>query len=1031
MKKILISLSVFFIGFSFAANDTSSSISGSINVPGATITVEHVPTGSTKSSAANDSGNFNFSGLRPGGPYVITASAAGFNSETVNNVYLTLAESNTFDVVLVSSSAIEDVVVTGVRSGISSSGPGSTITADDIALTASIDKGLGDFLKRDSRFAIQGSFRDVQISALGANNRYNNFTIDGVAANDPLGLNANGFASVRNPISVETLAQIRVDFAPYSVTKGNFGGANINAVTKSGTNEFSGKVYGYETDQTNVGDVLGEPINQFSDETKGFVFGGPIIEDKIFFFVGYEESERFSPSNSQPIAAEDEAELRQLQDFLLSRYNYDSGWPIFDAPPESQEQTLVKLDYNINDNHRLEFIYQDTQDINIREYDRPERNYVFSSHYYVYPIDRQKETVSYIGDLSDDLSVEAKYTGITYKNDQDSLGGENFGHHRITLSSGEYAYPTSEQYRSANETNIDEDIFNLKATLLRGNHTISVGYDYHEKFISNLFIAFENGRWRWDSVDAFVNGDLSGLGTHFAIKPVDGNLMTGAAIVDAELSTFYIEDVVDVSDILTLNFGIRVDSIEQPENVGRENAAFEALAGFSNTAPLDSQVIQPRFGYKLDISDTKLISGMDRVEGAELSGGIGIFSGRVPQVWMTNPAANTGVTTIFMAPFSTGWDYTGIDIRDYYDGLDLACLLTDAAPNENGPCGDLSAYAGAGPATANHPNFNVPSDLKMSIDLDLYLRGGARLSMNYIKSEVQDAVDFTDVGVENSDVVQVALDGRTVYSEEITDNIVMSNTSKGGMEAFTISIDKQFDNGVNAFASYTTTDSDSLFDGSQARSVSLYAGTPRADALDKSLGESAWNTDHRLIAGLDYVLNEGSNRATTFSLFWNAQSGRPYSYTFYRYSLFDYSDTVLAYIPGPSDPNVVYSGVSEALVLDHIESLGLSGLAGKIAPRNIGNADYYRSLDMRIAQEIPGFMDDDKFTIYFDAVNLLNFFNDSEGLRYFKGSTQEVLETDGLDAQGRWIITGVRDEESFIDFNSSSYRFQLGFSYEF
>ena len=1029
MKKILISLSVFFIGFSFAANDTSSSISGSVNVPGATITVEHVPTGSTKSSTANDSGNFNFSGLRPGGPYVVTASAAGFNTERVDNVYLTLAESNSFDVVLVSSSAIEDVVVTGVRSGIVSSGPGSTITEEDIALTASIDKGLGDFLKRDSRFAVQGSFRDVQISALGANNRYNNFTIDGVAANDPLGLNANGFASVRNPISVETLAQIRVDFAPYSVTKGNFGGANINAVTKSGTNEFSGKVYGYETDQDNVGDVNGEPINQFADETKGFVFGGPIIEDKMFFFVGYEESERFSPSNSQPIAAEDEAELLQIKDFLMQRYNYDAGWPIFNAPPESQEQTLVKLDYNVNDNHRLEFIYQDTQDINIREYDRPNLNYVFSSHYYVYPIDRQKETISYIGDLSDDLSVEAKYTGISYKNDQDSLGGENFGHHRITLQSGEYVYPTSEQYRSANETNIDEDILNLKATLLRGNHTISVGYDYHEKFVSNLFIAFENGRWRWDSVDDFVNGNLDGLNTLLVIKPVDGNLMTGAAIVDIEMSTFYIEDVVDVSDILTLNFGVRVDSIDQPRNVGSENAAFEALAGFSNTTPLDSQVIQPRFGYKLDISDTKLISGMDRIEGAELSGGIGIFSGRVPQVWMTNPAANTGVATVFAGSWMM--DFDGIDIRDYYDGLNLQALLPDSAANEYGPNSDLSAYAGAGPAVANHPDFNVPSDLKMSIDLDLYLKGGARLSMNYIKSEVQDAVNFTDLGVENSDVVQVAADGRTIYSEEYTENIVMSNTSKGGMQAFTMSIDKQFDNGINAFASYTNTDSDSLWDGSQARAQSLYRGTARADALTPSLGESAWNTDHRLIAGLDYVMNEGSNRATTFSLFWNAQSGRPYSYTWRRYSLFDYDDNVLAYIPGANDPNVVYSGISEAAVLSHIEKLGLSDRAGSIAPRNIGNGDYYRSLDMRIAQEIPGFMDDDKFVLYFDAVNVLNFFNDSDGVRYFKGSTQEILETDGLDAEGRWIITGVRDETSFVDFNSSSYRFQLGFSYEF
>ena len=166
-----------------------------------------------------------------------------------------------------------------------------------------------------------------------------------------------------------------------------------------------------------------------------------------------------------------------------------------------------------------------------------------------------------------------------------------------------------------------------------------------------------------------------------------------------------------------------------------------------------------------------------------------------------------------------------------------------------------------------------------------------------------------------------------------------------------------------------------------------------------------------------------------FSLFWNAQSGRPYSYTWRRYSLFDYDDNVLA-IPEIGDPNVVYSGVSEAKVLDHINKLGLSGYAGSIVPRNVGNADY-RSLDMRIAQEIPGFMDDDKFTIYFDAINILNYFNESDGLRYFKYSTSEILETDGLDDQGRWIITGIRNDSSFIDRNSSSYRFQLGFSYEF
>ena len=164
---------------------------------------------------------------------------------------------------------------------------------------------------------------------------------------------------------------------------------------------------------------------------------------------------------------------------------------------------------------------------------------------------------------------------------------------------------------------------------------ISVGYDMHEKFVSNLFIAYENGRWRFNSVDDFLNGNVTYMRFN---KPVDGNLMTGAAVVDSEMSTFYIEDVVDVSDILTLNFGVRVDTIEQPENTAGYNPAFEALAGFANNLPLDSSVIQPRFGYKLDIGGTKFISSMDRVEGAELTGGIGVFSGRVPTVWLTNPA---------------------------------------------------------------------------------------------------------------------------------------------------------------------------------------------------------------------------------------------------------------------------------------------------------------------------------------------------------------------------------------------------------
>ena len=1043
MNKFLFSfLSVFFITFSFASNDTSSAISGSVNVPGTTIVATHVPTGSKKTAVANDTGNFNLSGLRPGGPYVITASAAGFNSETISGVFLSLAETSSFDVVLVSSSAIEDVTVTAVRSGIVSSGPGASISERDISLSPSIDKGLGDFLRRDSRIAVQGSFRDVEISALGANPRYNNFTIDGVAANDPLGLNDNGFASIRNPISVETIAQIRVDLAPYSTSIGNFGGANINVVTKSGTNEFSGKVYGYDISEDQVGDVLGTPVNQFSDETSGFTLGGPIIKDKLFFFVGYEESERLSPSNSRAIDGAHEADLLRIVDFLDTRYGYDAGWPIFNAPPESQEQTLVKLDYNINDNHRVEYVYQETQDLNVREYDRPQSNYVFSSHYYFYPIDREKSTFSYVGDISDDLTIEMKYTDIYYNNDQDSLGGENFGHHKIAYDvdgdgvAAEYIYPTSERFRSANESTIEEEIFNVRATLLRGNHTITVGFEDHYKYLENLFIAFENGDWAYDSVDDFINGNPSGV---VVIKPVDGALMTGAAIQDIDMNSFFIDDVVDISDILTINFGVRVDTIKQPTDLA-ENPAFEALAGFTNNTGLDSQVIQPRFGYKLDISGTKLISNMDWVEGAELSGGIGVFSGKIPQVWMTNPAANTGVATVFFGDFNMDVTRGTGDWRDYYDGLDLACLLENSVANDNGPCGDISFYAGAGAAVANDPNFNVPSDLKMSLDLTLYTKNGARVTANYMRSEVIDAIAFTDVAVEAGGVDFVTADGRNIYNSidegysSYTENIVTKNTGKGNASSFSLSVDKLFDNGVNAFASYTRAEQNQVWDGRNTRAQSSYRSTARKDALSPELARSAFTNEHRFVAGLDYTFNEGAKSPTTLSLFYSATSGRPYSFTFANLALFDYSDAVLAYIPEKGDANVVYSGISEDIVLAHIDKLGLSGLGGSIAPRNVGTAPYFRTLDMRLAKEIPGFLDDDKFTVYFDVMNLLNFFNENDGVRYFKEDYAGVIvldETTPLDSQGRWVITGVSDDVSYVDNNVSSYRFQLGFSYEF
>ncbi len=1020
MKKFILSfLSVFIISAAYAQS-TTSSVAGSVNVAGATVVVEHEPTGSTKTSVTNDSGNFNFSGLRPGGPYTITVSNTGFQTETLSNVYLVLEDTATFRVTLIGSDTVEDVTVVGTRSGILEIGPGSTITSDDLEAIASIERSFGDVLKRDSRIAVQGSFRDTEISARGVNPRFNNFTIDGVAANDPMGLADNGFASVRNPISLETIAQIRLDFAPFSVTKGNSSGVNISAVTKSGTNEFKGKVYAYDFDESQVGDVDGEPVNQFSDETFGFIFGGPIIKDKLFFFVGYEESERLAPLNARPVDAADAAELQQISDFLMSRYSYDTGGLGFNLPAETYEDTLIKLDYTLNENNRFEYTYQETADLNIRSgIGRDSTNYNFQASYYQYPIDREKATLSYYGDLSDQLSVEAKFTTVDYYNDNDSLGGEDFGHHRIRLSSGAYAYPTGDQYRSANEVIINDEQTQIKATYLAGNHTLTFGYELIDRFAYNLFIPYENGRWRWNSVDDFLTGNMTYM--RF-IKPWDNNLATAAAGAEIELESFYVEDVVDVSDILTINFGVRVDTMVTNSEIPL-NPNYAAIAGFDNNLGIDSEVIQPRFGYQLDMSGAKIFSEASWIDGAELSGGVGVFQGRVPQVWYLAPFGSAnGMSTVFVGHWMLG-DYVtgenGFDWRDYYDGTQLHTLL------------DLSTMRG-GAANAFAPGLTVPNDLRFAMDLTIYTSNGARLKAGLTKTNNIDAFDYYDAGTAQAGVDFYAADGRPIYNNGFSDNLYTRNTSKGGSTSITLSADKDFDNGINAFISYTNLTAESLYDSTSSQMRSNYRGESRPSALEPVMGPSKWAQEHRLIAGADYTWNEGSGYDTTLSLFYSAYSGRPYSHTYNDGpELFDRDYNVLIYVPGPNDPNVVYDGISEIEVLNHIADLGLSGFAGSIVPKRQGRAPYYRNLDLRLSQDFPGFMENDKFILYLDVMNVLNLFEEDRGIRRFKFSDQGVLEIDGWDDQGRYIITGINDDRSFIDYDDSSYRWQLGFSYEF
>ena len=281
----------------FAEVETTSSIRGVVNVSGAEVTVTHVPTGTKKTRTANEDGLFFVSDLLIGGPYEINASASGYQSQSQSGLYLVLNKTAAIEITLVSNDMEEIGVTASATSGMIRMGGGISLGEDAIAGVPTINRSIADYAKFDPRVSINTeSSKNSSITVMGAHERFNDFSVDGVSFNDPFGLNDNGFGSMRNPISMEFVDQISVDITPYDVSRGNTTGGSIATVTKSGSNEFHGSVFFIERDEDDVGELFGQDFAEFSEETKGFTFSGPIIEDKLFFFVGYEEFESGLPA---------------------------------------------------------------------------------------------------------------------------------------------------------------------------------------------------------------------------------------------------------------------------------------------------------------------------------------------------------------------------------------------------------------------------------------------------------------------------------------------------------------------------------------------------------------------------------------------------------------------------------------------------------------------------------------------------------------------------------------------------------------
>ncbi|MDG1799140.1 MAG: TonB-dependent receptor [Luminiphilus sp.] len=1043
------------------ANTTTSSISGSVatqagqTFSNAAVTITHTPSGTVSRTTTNSSGAFSARSLRVGGPYSISVSGPGFENAKVDDVYLSLDQGMSVPVVVRASGAMEVVAVTAQRlgqTGFKNEGLSTSLGLEALQEVISIDRDITDAAQLDPFAAVNvqsGGAKELTIA--GANNRFNSLTIDGVALNDRFGLNANGYPSQRSPISYDAIESLSIQTAPFDVEYNGFTGGTINAVTKSGTNTFEGSVGYYSTDDSTIGDKNGDDEFDFKFEEETFVatFGGPIIKDKLFFFVAYDKYEEIAPlqngpagsgalNTEQDITLDDVAQVAQI---VSDVWGFDIGG--FNKGPAEDEKVLANVDWNISENHRAKLTYIKTEGNTIREQNgnnflASDNTLGASSAWY----DRSEEVESVIGhvfsDWSDNFSTEIKIASTTQSTGQNSLNGAEFPSMAVLLreSEGEENYLVfgPDRFRHGNE--LDQDFFQIKfvAEYVLGDHLLKMGVEREEVDVDNLFAQNSEGSYVFDSVADLENATASGLLYDNAITNNENDLR---AIWGYDYQSLYIQDSWNVSADLEVDFGVRYDKYSSNGSI-RANSNFEDRYGYSNTKDIDGlDVILPRLSFKWYVSENTTVRG-----------GIGKFSGGSPGVWISNSYSNDGV------------------ISDSSNAFGVVAVPTtpDAATGQYIPTDVLSALANESPdgsVNALRPDFEIPTTTKLSLGVAHQIDLGALgeewlLSADILHNTLDNASYWYDQRCEQP--VATAPDGRGVYDCGGAPEALAVGSFDGGKSTlFALSASKDWTTSVgrfDLFASYTHADVKDIGYGTSSTATSNYSDFAAYDRQSPREGTSNFQVEHMFKLRLNWRKELIDGYETKASLFATRRSGQPYSYTFSennncvldlnggrcaRESRNDDAGHLL-YVPdGINDPlfsAASFGGVvaDQQAFIDYINGSELARYAGGIAPRNGDNSSMTTMVDLRIQQELPALNPEHSFKLFFDIENLGNLLNDDWG-RIER--TRYEYERDVVSAvinNGQYEYLRLNSDSSIKNFevlSQSVWQIQIGLKYDF
>ncbi|WP_049722323.1 TonB-dependent receptor [Gilvimarinus polysaccharolyticus] len=1022
------------------AQETSSAIQGQVTnsqgqpLDNASITITHTPSNSQSEITTSDNGHFNARGLRVGGPYTVSVTSAEGN-RTVQDVYLSLGDAYQLEVV-VGQQQTEEILIIGnlQEQNFSAVGPNTTFSLQDLKNAPAINRDLKDVVRLDPRVYIDESFGDA-IQCAGANPRFNSLTVDGVRMNDNFGLNSNGYPTERMPFSYDAIDQVAVELAPFDVQYGGFSACNINAVTKSGTNEFHGSVFFDYTDDAMGGDSLeGDSIDiaPFDEQRYGISVGGPIIQDTLFFFAAYEKLDGVNTFDrgtadanvATPVEGVSAQQIAEIERISNDVYGYDPGYFPSSLPVED-EKLLVKVDWNINNSHRAALTYNYNDGYSISQSDGDSNELEFSNHYY----ERGAELTSYVGQLfsdwSDAFSTEVKIGYQELDNRQLSLGGTDFGEVQISTENdhdndGNFSEATvylgSDDSRHANKLSYESFNLKLAGSYRMDDQTFTFGYERETFDVFNMFIQESEGEYRFDSIADFEAGTPSRITYENA---AGSNVKTDAAAqFEYAINTLYLQDEIflDGGD-LKIVAGLRYDYYESDD---KPTQNYDILAAYhiNSAQNLDeADLLQPRIGFNWNLTDV-----------LEIHGGVGLYSGGNPNVWLSNNYSNDGVTQIEVQ------DRSGDSILDMaFSGegrpiYDIPQGLYDQVANNQGSNGGVNLL---------DPEFDLPSVWKYALGASYEFSGDLIVSGDILYSQYEDSAIISDI---SRVATGTALDGRPTYGsiDGRSQDFMLTNVKGDSGDALTISVgaSKYFDVGLEVAAGYAYSDAKDVNPMTSSVAYSNYTNLATSDPENPGAETSNYNIPHRFTTKIAYEAALFDDYETRITLFGSANKGRPYSYTFNQGSMFGDSTGFvsrhLLYVPDTNDSNVVYGDDFDVAAFNQwIDDEGLE--RGEILERNSLNSNWWTKIDLKIEQELPGIMDGHSSSIYLVVENLGNLLNDEWGVNYETSFPRAQAAVDAsMDDQGRYVYEKFRDPAGPTRVGSSSlWELRLGLRYEF